>query len=331
MPLGIVLERVLEAPEQLLLLPTQIDRRLDDHPAEQIAGRATAHGFDALLTQSEYAPRLCLRGNLDRGVAIERGNLDRAAERGGRKAHRDLAGQVAAVPLEDLVLADADLDVEISSGAAVPPGLSFAGQADAVAVVDTGRHLDRQRLLRRRRPWPRQPLQGSVITWPRPWQRGQVCCTAKNPCCIRTWPAPRQVSQVDRLRALSRARSLALVALGQRRELDVGGGAEHGLLEIERELITQVGAAVDAGAVAPPAAEDVAEDLAEDVAEGVPRIEALASATRSIDAGVAKLVVGGALLRVGQDFVGLLDLLETALGLVVGGLRSGWYFIASRR
>ena len=123
-----------------------------------------------------------------------------------------------------------------------------------------------------------------------------------------------------RLRALSRARSLALAALGQRGELDVGGGTEHGLLEIERELITQVGAAVDAGAVAPPAAEDVAEDLAEDVAESVPRIEALSCTTRSIDARVAKLVVGGALLRVGQDLVRLLDLLETALGLVVGGV-----------
>ena len=37
-------------------------------------------------------------------------------------------------------------------------------------------------------PWPWQVPQGSVITVPRPWQRGQVCCTEKNPCCMRTWP-----------------------------------------------------------------------------------------------------------------------------------------------
>ena len=46
------------------------------------------------------------------------------------------------------------------------------------------------------RPWPEQALQGSEITWPRPWQVGQVRSTVKKPDCERTAPWPPQVEQV---------------------------------------------------------------------------------------------------------------------------------------
>ncbi len=34
------------------------------------------------------------------------------------------------------------------------------------------------------------------MTLPSPRQVGQVCCTEKKPCCIRTCPIPPQVEQV---------------------------------------------------------------------------------------------------------------------------------------
>ena len=46
------------------------------------------------------------------------------------------------------------------------------------------------------RPWPWQAGQGSGITLPLPWQVGQVCCTEKKPCAMRTLPCPWQVPQV---------------------------------------------------------------------------------------------------------------------------------------
>jgi len=101
------------------------------------------------------------------------------------------------------------------------------------------------------------------------------------------------------------------------RKLDFRGCAEHGLLEIERQFVAQVGPAKGAGAAATATAEDVAEHLAEDVAEGVRRVEARAAATRRVEAGMAELVVGGPFPRVGQDLVGLLGLLEALLGLLV--------------
>ena len=46
------------------------------------------------------------------------------------------------------------------------------------------------------RPCPAQAVQGSEITWPRPWQVGQVRSTVKKPDCERTAPCPPQVEQV---------------------------------------------------------------------------------------------------------------------------------------
>ena len=129
------------------------------------------------------------------------------------------------------------------------------------------------------------------------------------PCEMRTWPAPRQVVQVcGWVPAL--ARTVAGRALGKRRNADLGLEAVRRLLERDFEVVAQVGAAKDVGSAAPRAAEDLAEDVAEHVAEA----GACAGAGRGVDAGVAVLVVGRALLRVGQDLVGFLRFLEVLLG-----------------
>src|SRR5690606_9920606 len=49
------------------------------------------------------------------------------------------------VALEDRVLADVDLHVKVTGGAAVFAGFPLAREPDAIAVVDAGRNLDRQR------------------------------------------------------------------------------------------------------------------------------------------------------------------------------------------
>jgi hypothetical protein len=134
---------------------------------------------------------------------------------------------------------------------------------------------------------------------------------------MRTWPAPPQVSQEPGC-ARRRPTAAAGGAVHDRGELDLGGGSEHGLFEVERELVAQVGAAEGAAAAAAPAAaEDVAEHVAEDVAERVAGVEARAAATRRVEARMAELVVGRAFLRIGEDLVGLLGLLELLFRLRV--------------
>ena len=130
------------------------------------------------------------------------------------------------------------------------------------------------------------------------------------------------------LRAGLGAGALAGLAGLHRRHADLRLGAARRVLEREFEVVAQVGAAIDAVAAAPAALR--AEDLAEDVAEGVgeaaealrPAAEAArprpgTEARRRVDAGVPELVVGGALLGVGEDLVGLLRLLEFLLGTLV--------------
>ena len=103
------------------------------------------------------------------------------------------------------------------------------------------------------------------------------------------------------------------------RHLDLHLVAEHRLRQIQLELVAQVGAAEHLrAAAAARAAEDVAEHVAEDVAEAIGAEAAAAAAARGrLEAGVTVLVVGGALVRVGEHLVGLLGLLEVLLGLLV--------------
>jgi hypothetical protein len=55
--------------------------------------------------------------------------------------------QVVMVALEYCVRLEVDLHVEVARRAAVDAMLAFAGEAYAIALVDPGRNLDRQRLV----------------------------------------------------------------------------------------------------------------------------------------------------------------------------------------
>src|SRR5712672_3095816 len=55
--------------------------------------------------------------------------------------------QIVAVTLEDVMLLDADLDVEVARRPAVGAGLAVAAGADAHALVDAGRDLHFERLV----------------------------------------------------------------------------------------------------------------------------------------------------------------------------------------
>ena len=72
--------------EEFALIAVELHRSFDDHTAEQIAARASAHRLHALVAQAEYTTGLRLRGNLQRHVAIERGDIDAAAEHRGTEA-----------------------------------------------------------------------------------------------------------------------------------------------------------------------------------------------------------------------------------------------------
>ena len=147
------------------------------------------------------------------------------------------------------------------------------------------------------RPEPEHDGQGSSITWPRPWQRGQVRSSVKKPCAWRIWPWPPQVAQVFGLVPV-----LAPVPEQASQVTEVGSRTCAVLpvkrfLEADLHVVAQVGAALAAGAALARAAhaEDAFEDIGERRAEiGAEAVRAAACAL--LERGVAEAVIGGALV-----------------------------------
>src|ERR1700692_3702677 len=135
-------QRGLEFLEHLLLLGLQDDGSLYHHLAKQIAGRAAAHRVNTFFAHPKYASGLSLAGYLQDHLTVERRHLDRTAEGRGRKADRNLAGQMTALALEDGMFANPHLDIQVSGGSAVAARLALAVQANAVAGIDPGGHGD---------------------------------------------------------------------------------------------------------------------------------------------------------------------------------------------
>src|SRR5208282_3563966 len=92
-------------------------------------------------------------------------------------------------------------------------------------------------------------------------------------------------------------------------------------LEIVAEIVAAPGARSRAAA---PGPEEIAEDVRENFLEALREVEAAeASALRALKSGVPIAIVLRAALRVGKDLVGLVQLLETFLGLFVAGIAVG--------
>ena len=135
---------------------------------------------------------------------------------------------------------------------------------------------------------------------------------------------PRASASVAGLRsaALRSATAIANLALREFGDVDFDRVAEDRLIELQLQLITQIRATkhlrAASAASAARGAKDVAEHVAEDVAECIAgRTAASAAARRGLDAGMTVLVIDGALLRIGEDFAGLLGLFEQLLRILV--------------
>ncbi len=79
-----------------------------------------------------------------------------------------------------------------------------------------------------------------------------------------------------------------------------------------------------AAEASPKAAEEGAEEVAQvDVPHVIAAITAGPGAEVRVDSGMAELVVTAALLLIGEDLIGLVDLLELGLGGLVSGVEVG--------
>jgi len=104
--------------------------------------------------------------------------------------------QVVAVALEDVVLLDANLDIQIARRSAVDPRSPLPLERMRMPSSMPAGIFTSSVLLFFTRPMPSQVVHGSGITWPLPRQVGHVCWIEKKPCCTRTEPWPPQLWQV---------------------------------------------------------------------------------------------------------------------------------------
>src|SRR6185295_2031792 len=216
--------------------------------------------------------------------------------------------QVVVVALEHRVRLEVHLDVEVPRRPAVDAGFAFAGQAHAVAFVDAGRNLHCQRLLR---------LDAAGAVAGDTGVRDGFAAAMAARAGLRDGKRALRNAHLAgaaaggaglRLCAGLGAGAAAGDAFGERRDADLGLEAVRRLLEVDLEVVAQVRAAEHGGTAAARAAENLAENVAEDVAEA--GAASRTSGGGRVDPRMAVLVVGRALLRVGEDLVGFFRLLE---------------------
>ena len=98
----------------------------------------------------QLTPRLGAFRDADPGLgAVERPNVELAAERGLHHRDRHPAIEVGAVALEERMRLDGQENIEVARRAAAHSRFALAGQANARAVLDAGRDIDRERALSR--------------------------------------------------------------------------------------------------------------------------------------------------------------------------------------
>ena len=108
------------------------------------------------------------------------------------------------------------------------------------------------------------------------------------------------------------------------RDAHLGGLAGECLVEVDLHVVAQISAAL-APAAAPTPAAAHAEEVVEDVGEGGRNIAKAASGTGTgmLERGMTKAVISSALVRILENFVRFVDLLEANFRSLIGGIAIG--------
>src|SRR5690606_24839505 len=254
--------------------------------------------------------------------AVERLELEHRPERGRRHGHLERAVQVVAAAHERVVVALADLDVQVARGPARRADLALRGELDARARVDAGGDVDRDRATA-----AHAPLAGAL--------GARLGDDGAEPLARGARRARPDLAEQGARDALDRAAAVAHVARAGRRagaaaraaaraahdgrvDLELALRAERRLGEVDVEPHERV--------LAAPGARDrallrlaAAEERLEDVLEAEPAAHGAGAAARCarVDAEVVLL----ALLRVGQHLVRARDVLEAVARVLARDVR----------
>src|SRR6185437_13363347 len=286
--LGCPRGKLFEFRKQFLLLLGEVLRRLDHDLDIHVTGLARAQHRHALGGDAEATGGLGSRRHLHLGLALVDGrHLELTAQGCGHHRDRHAAMQVRAVALEELMRREREENIEVTGRTAAHAGFAFAGKANARAVFHALRDVDRQRAL------ARDPARAGA----------------------------GRTGVLDHLAAALAARAGARAGFAGDgdRNFDLRGLALECLFQGDFHVVAQISAAL---AAAPRALAGHAEQVLENVGErgGEAGAEARMAATHAaalLKGGMSEAVIGGALVAVLENLVGLVDFLELDFACLV--------------
>ena len=135
-------EGFVEFTQKFALMFAQLDRGLHRNVTVQIARVAGTHTLDTFATQAELFAGLRALRDVNGGFAGQRRNLNFTTQRSGNDADRHRAVDVIPIALENIVLFEADFDLQVTRRAAIGAWLAVTGAANAHATVNAGRNFD---------------------------------------------------------------------------------------------------------------------------------------------------------------------------------------------
>src|ERR1035437_5121581 len=254
---------------QLALGAAELSGHLDQHLHNQVAAAVFVKVGNALAADSQLLPVLSAFRDLDCHLAVDGGNLDLRAQCGLRKADGDYAMQILAVALEKVVRLDGEDNIEIASRSAIASCVAFAGVADACAVLNAGWDFDVELQFLGYAGLAAAGLAGIAHDGARSAAGAAGAGHGEEALLVAHLAPALALAAGGGTAARSAASAIANAAGLEAANLHFGLRPEHGGIELNRQVETQIVSALLARAALGGAAhvKHLAEQVAEDVAD----------------------------------------------------------------
>ena len=273
---------------------------------------------DALVFQAEFLPRLAPGRDGDFIIAVKGGYFDLSAERCLREVNRQFVDDVVVISHEQLMLLHPDGHIKVTGRAAPHAHIPLAAEAYLGAVLYAGWNLDRDAALLFFPAFPlalRARLGNDLSLALAPVAYGRVNKTAEEAALDAAHLAAAvAVRTTDRLTAWLGTGTTAGGAQFSAFYFNFLFTPESSFLKGDGYLVLQVGTPLWGAAVG---MRHATEKSVKDIAETA-EVEALkAAGENAVGINVAKVVVAGALIGVGEHLEGLIYFLELRLRAVI--------------
>ena len=301
---------------------------MDIQVNEKVTPSALIQLGNTQVFQAYAVPGLRAFGDLHGLQAVEGQQVYRRPQSGLADVDGHGAVQIELVTLKDGMFLDCEHYIQIARGAAVGARLAFLRQAHLRPVGDSSGNGDFQLAFTTQVAFALAFLAGTANDLASASALAATAANGKKGLLVENLAASTAGRACDQSVIGFRAFALAASALFHAGNLQVGRQASHGIFEADLQVITNVFAALSAGAAlaaATRSAEHIAET--EHVAENIAQIGESAgiepAAGSSRNALMSETIVGRPLLAVAQYAIGFGSFLELFLGLMAAGIAVG--------